>query len=264
LGERHWWRSGVRVSPEPRESFEPFKSERKHVAATMKKFIYRNVQNILHRLRLQTFRRRQDSYDLTDVAFFKAAEESVAFLQERLLFARQFRDDLALIDFAISIAKPVGLFLEFGVASGRTIRHIASRTASRVYGFDSFEGLPEDWRSGFERGRFAQALPAVPPNVSLIKGWFSDTLPEFTTKHSDHVAFLHVDCDLYSSTACIFHCLASQIRAGTVIIFDEYFNYPGWRDHEHRAFQEFLNKSGLQAEYVGYVPSHQQLCVLLK
>jgi hypothetical protein len=70
----------------------------------MKKFIYENVQSISYRLRLQTFRRRQDSYDLTDVAFFQAAEESVAFLQERLPFARQFRDDLALIDFAIILA----------------------------------------------------------------------------------------------------------------------------------------------------------------
>jgi hypothetical protein len=230
----------------------------------MKKFIYDNVQSILYRLRLQTFRRRQDSYDLTDVAFFRAAEESVAFLQERVPFARQFRDDLALIDFAITLAKPVGLFLEFGVASGRTIRHIASRTAANVYGFDSFEGLPENWRSGFERGRFAQALPAVPTSVSLIKGFFSETLPGFVKKHHEDVSFLHVDCDLYSSTACIFDCLAGQIRPGTVIVFDEYLNYPGWRNHEHKAFQEFLNKSGLQADYVAYVPSHQQICVLLK
>jgi hypothetical protein len=40
------------------------------------------------------------------------------------------------------------LWLEFGVASGRTINYISNFTNDKVYGFDSFEGLPEKWRNG--------------------------------------------------------------------------------------------------------------------
>ena len=61
---------------------------------------------------------------------------------------------------AISIER--GLVLEFGVFSGKSINHIASRTNLQVYGFDSFEGLPEAWRDGFDQGAFRLgSLPAV-------------------------------------------------------------------------------------------------------
>lgn len=49
-----------------------------------------------------------------------------------------------------------------------------------------------------------------------------------------------------------------------MIVFDEYFNYPGWHRHERWAFEEFLNEGGLDVNYLGYVPSHQQLCVTLR
>src|ERR1700761_7111976 len=106
------------------------------------------------------FRRpRGDSFDVLDVAFFSAAVESAKFYEEHMLTAQAFDDDLALLAHAVSLAPAEGLILEFGVASGRTIRHLAAQTARRISGFDSFQGLPEAWRTGFERGRFAQPLP---------------------------------------------------------------------------------------------------------
>ena len=71
----------------------------------------------------------------------------------------------------------------------------------------------------------------------MIKGLFDDTLPSFAKTHTQPVSFLHVDCDLYSSTKAIFDILGDQIVEGTVIVFDEYFNYPGWQHHEFKAFQ---------------------------
>jgi hypothetical protein len=44
--------------------------------------------------------------------------------------------------------KPNTLWFEFGVASGNTINYISTFTNDKVYGFDSFEGLPEKWRDG--------------------------------------------------------------------------------------------------------------------
>ena len=89
-------------------------------------------------------------------------------------------------------------------------------------------------------------------NVALHKGWFADTLPNFVKDHNEKVAFVHVDCDLYSSTKTIFEFLADTIGPGTVILFDEYFNYPGWRAHEYKAFQEFVASRSRQYRYLAY------------
>jgi hypothetical protein len=208
-------------------------------------------------------RPRGDSFDILDVAFFRAAMESAEFYEEFLITARAFDSDLQLLTHAVSIAPKDGLILEFGVASGRTIRHIGGLTSNAIHGFDSFEGLPEDWRTGFEQGSFRQQLPDVPANVSLHKGWFSATLPSFLSTTPGPIAVLHVDCDLYSSTALVLDTLADRIRTGSVIVFDEYFNYPGWKRHEHKAFQEFIVRTGRAFRFDSFVPSHQQLCVVI-
>ena len=104
-----------------------------------------------------------------------------------------------------------------GVASGPTISHMALNTPqTHFYGFDSFEGLPEAWRSGFEKGVFAQArLPAVPSNVTLVKGWFDETLPDFLQERPQlPLSLLHIDCDLYSSTRTIFASLQDRVLPG--------------------------------------------------
>ena len=86
--------------------------------------------------------------------------------------------------------KPNTLWLEFGVASGRTINYISKFTKDKVYGFDSFEGLPEKWRDGFNKGAFNRngILPEVNNNVELIKGWFDETLPNFIKNHNKKVS----------------------------------------------------------------------------
>jgi hypothetical protein len=61
-----------------------------------------------------------------------------------------------------------------------------------------------------------------------------------------------VDCDLYSSTKTIFDHLGERLRPGSVIVFDEYFNYVGWREHEYRAFQECVHARSLRYRYVAY------------
>lgn len=107
-------------------------------------------------------------------------------------------------------------------------------------------------------------MPTAPRNVELIKGWFSETLPAFATSHRETVSFLHVDCDLYLSTRCIFENLGERIGKGCVIVFDEYFNYPGWKEHEHLALQELIRLRDLKYRYEALVPSHQQVCVVIE
>src|SRR5262249_36176661 len=134
-----------------------------------------------------------------------------------------------------------------------------------VFGFDSFEGLPEKWLDVWKVGDFAMPmLPKVRSNVRLIKGWFNETLPDFVKDHPGNVGFLHVDSDLYSSAKTVFECLESRLKPGAVIVFDEYFNYPGWEQGEHKAFTEFISRTGYSVEYVGYVRDNRQLAVILR
>jgi hypothetical protein len=160
---------------------------------------------------------------------------------------------------SLSLTPPRGLVMEFGVWSGDTINRIADHVgaARTVHGFDSFEGLPEDWTDGYQKGTFHLhgKLPKVRPNVKLHVGWFSDTLPKFMKTSDEPVAFLHVDCDLYSSTKTIFDNVGDRLVPGSIILFDEYFNYHGWKDHEHRAFQELIREKALSFKYIAYCTS---------
>ena len=69
---------------------------------------------------------------------------------------------------------------------------------------------------------------------------------------STPIAFLHVDCDIYASTKDIFDQFVGNIVTGTVIVFDEFYNYPGSEEHEFRAFQEFLESTGKNVVYLAY------------
>ena len=101
-------------------------------------------------------------------------------------------------------------------------------------------------------------------NVTLIKGFFEETLPRFAAEHRhDKVALLHVDCDLYSATKTIFDQLGDLLQPGCIIIFDEYFNYPDWQDGEYKAFAEYAASEGRSFEYIAYVRTGGQVAVRL-
>lgn len=152
------------------------------------------------------------------------------------------------LDYALEHVKLDGLFMEFGVYEGRTLTHLARSNPDKTfYGFDVFTtGLPETWFC-VSKGGFA--LPAVPvfeeKNIELVVGLYEDSLPSFEKKT---VAFMHIDCDLYSSTKTVFTHFADHIVSGTVIVFDEYYNYAGYQDHEYKAFAELLSERNLTAE----------------
>jgi hypothetical protein len=164
----------------------------------------------------------------------EAMHESVAYIKKNMREAMIFSSWHALHSYAIEHAELNGLFLEFGTKRGHSIREIAKMTTHTIHGFDSKGGLIR-----------------LPGNVVVHKGWFDETLPEFTKDHGDVVAYMHIDCDLYSSTRTIFEQLANRIVTGTVIVFDEYFNYPNWQQHEYRAFREFVNEHGIEYRYLG-------------
>lgn len=192
-----------------------------------------------------------------------ATLDTAAYVRDRMPLVQPVGSWREVHDIAIAQAPRDGMVLEFGVFSGATVNHLAARTGWRIDAFDSFQGLPEAWRGGYPKGTFARnTLPKVAPNVSLHVGWFAESLPRFlSTDGRDRVRYLHIDSDLYSSARTIFDHLGERIRPRTVIVFDEYFNYDGWRQGEYRAFQEFVARTGLRYEYLTYNHRHQQVAV---
>lgn len=167
--------------------------------------------------------------------------------------------------FALSKVEVPGLYLEFGVGSGSSINQFAEMTQETVHGFDSFLGLPEDWPGRHEpRGAYSLGgkLPKVRSNVELHRGWFNETLRGFLDKTPGKVAFLHMDADLYSSTHYVLEALQERLQKGSVIVFDEYFNYISWRDHEYKAFQEFVSKRKIAYTYLAY--AYQQVVLKIE
>jgi hypothetical protein len=204
-----------------------------------------------------------DSHDIEDELQRRALKDTADYVSQHMISLEPFDTHLDLLTFGLKQVKDTsGLYLEFGVFTGGSINHIAQQVDQKVYGFDSFEGLPQRWRGRLGAGHFkVTELPSIRPNVTLIKGWFDKTLPEFLKGHPEDVSFLHVDCDLYASTQTIFLNFAPRIKAGTVIVFDEYFNYPGWRNGEFKAFQEFVEAHRVQFEYLSFNCKGEQVCL---
>jgi len=195
----------------------------------------------------------------------RARERSLDYIEKYMGEATIFADRWDLLSFALGAAAKDGLALEFGVADGGSLRHLGA-SGRVLHGFDSFEGLPEAWSGTFERaGKFSRkgAPPPVPSNVVLHKGWFDATLPEFLRAHPEPVAFLHVDCDIYSSTKMVFAQLTPRLGPGAVIVFDEYFNYPNWERHEFKAFQEFIRDNGFAYRYLGFAQKNGHVAIQL-
>jgi hypothetical protein len=176
------------------------------------------------------------------------------------------------LDWLIPQISRHGLNLEFGVFSGETINHMANlRPDLKFTGFDSFEGLPEDFDAGekivpanaFDRGG---KLPEVEDNVTLVKGWFDDTLQLWVDEQLLHqlpnkpyISFVNMDADIYSSTSYVLNTINDFIKPGTVIRFDELscwryvfseasskniqrVYYTNWKAHEWKAMNEWLEQ----------------------
>jgi Macrocin-O-methyltransferase (TylF) len=191
-----------------------------------------------------------------------AIESSANFIEQYMGDAQPFETREGLYKHVMRRISASGLVLEFGVHNGRSINVIASLTDRTVHGFDSFEGLPVDddipnftdggvkWYAGkMSRGG---TLPDVRDNVRLHKGWFISLLPEFLATHEGKIAFMHIDCDIYSSTRDVLNRSRDRISEGTIIVFDEYMNFEGWQRHEHRALMEFVTTTDMRYEFIAY------------
>ena len=136
-------------------------------------------------------------------------------------------------------------YLEFGVWKGETANFF-SKFVNKIYCFDSFEGLKEDWvGTTMLKGSFNlnKKIPNLNSNVELVVGWVEDTLDNFLKKHNPKINFVHFDMDTYSSTKFTLEKIKPYLVKNSIIIFDEYYNYAGWREGEFKALKEVFNEN---------------------
>lgn len=145
------------------------------------------------------------------------------------------------------------IYLEFGVSGGYSFDWWLKKNqdpGSSFAGFDTFEGLPEDW-GGFPKG--AMSTGSVIPQTddkraTFFKGLFQDTLPAFL-KSLDHAQrkVIMMDADLYTSTLYVLTSLAPFLQKGDIIFFDQ-FNVP---THEFLAFTNFVDSYYIKMKWLG-------------
>ncbi len=134
-------------------------------------------------------------------------------------------------------------YLEFGVYTGTSINFF-SKYVNTIYGFDSFEGLREDWvgthlpKSHFNLNK---KVPKLNKNVIPIVGWVQDTLVPFLEKHKPSINFVHMDMDTYETTKFVLTKIKPYLLKNCIIAFDELYNFSGWEEGEYKALKETFN-----------------------
>lgn len=160
-------------------------------------------------------------------------------------------------------------YLEFGVAGGESLNwwiQANNNTQSKFYGFDTFEGLPEDWGIFFKKGDMSYTETKIQDTrVELIKGLFQDTLFQFIQDNSQVLnssarKIIHMDADLYSSTLFVLSQLYPYLKSGDIILFDE-FNVAL---HEFRAYKDFTESFYVELIPLGAVNNFLQVAFIVK
>lgn len=160
-------------------------------------------------------------------------------------------------------------YLEFGVAAGSSFKWWLANNSShesRFFGFDTFEGLPEDWGGFFKKGDMSSDIPQTDDvRARFIKGLFQDTLNKFINEqterlNSDTLKVIHLDADIYSATAFTLSQLYPFLNKGDIILFDE-FNVPL---HEFKAFHEFTNNFYVQLRPIAAVNNYYQTAFVVE
>ena len=232
----------------------------------MKRYLLRKFETLVTILvkNFENARNQENNtlrYELNRIAIKETAE----FVNSSLVGAMFFGDRGSVHEYALSFIKFQGLNLEFGVYEGKSINFLAnSRPDLKFYGFDSFIGLREDWSGTYmKKGHFdvGGSLPKVPDNVTLIIGYFQDTLNTFLSSSSEVVSFVNFDADTYQSTLYILEEIRERLQPGSILIFDEFMGFHGFKQGEYLAWHEFNSRYKLKYKYIAH--SFEQVAIQL-
>lgn len=140
-------------------------------------------------------------------------------------------------------------YLEFGVWKGESIAawaRLNESLKSRFFGFDTFEGLPEDWNAFSRQGAFSTDGKTPISNdqrVRFVSGLFQKSLRPFLREFApQNRLVVHIDSDLYSSALFVLSSLDVLLVPGTILIFDEFYDlqneFAAWLDYSRSYYRE--------------------------
>lgn len=150
-------------------------------------------------------------------------------------------------------------YLEFGVYKGNSINYFSKylqKNNFKIYGFDSFEGLEENWTGTHHLKNIAFNLRGKKPktnnNVIIIEGKIQDTLLNFCINElkDNKISFIHFDFDTFTPTDYTLKILKKNLKKNTIILFDEIYGFPNWRDHEYKALINNLKED--EYKYIAF------------
>jgi hypothetical protein len=189
----------------------------------------------------------------------EAVVDSFNYVKENMNEAYSFLDRFEGLSLSIDDAKrrfPARkLVLEFGVYKGGMINFQARRFPElKFVGFDSFEGLQEEWSGMAPKSTFdlQGRLPRVRRNVELVKGWFAESGPRWKANNTDVPLLVHVDCDTYAATVDVLQICSGYVQHGLIIHFDDYFGFPNWRSGGFKALKEIAEREQWRLTYLSY------------
>ncbi|WP_269623974.1 tetratricopeptide repeat protein [Prochlorococcus marinus] len=168
----------------------------------------------------------------------------------------------ALFDSMINKSKKDRPFYEFGVWRGESFKYLIN-TFKKGYGFDTFEGLPEDWHHEKQGKYSADGIIPEIDGGTFIAGKFEDTLPTFYSKPRPMASIINFDADLYSSTICALNYSKPIIDEHTILIFDEFIMNKNWEKDEYKALNEFCSNNNLTYEVLAISYFTKQVAVKL-
>lgn len=139
-------------------------------------------------------------------------------------------------------------YFEFGVHKGDLFKAAVKTltdSENRFYGFDTFEGMPEDWITThgnqfdrfLEKGEIDATLCEVEDSrTELIKGLFQDTLLPFLQSYNNRRKFIIIDSDIYSSALFLLTTMHPYLQSGDIVYFDEFID----DINEFQAFNDYI------------------------
>jgi len=239
----------------------------------MKSFIEKKLKSLLYFIELN-FKMRFGNKSAVDIYYDNLSRDCYDFFKDKMKSSSVFLKVDDIRNFAIyrAIQNNTGdsknLFLEFGVYTGGSINLFSKQLKNineTIYGFDTFEGLTEDWLTHvfFPKGSLSlnNKLPKVAKNAILIKGKIQDTLDNFLKDNlKKKILFAHMDMDTYASTKFALAKIKPFLEKGSVILFDEFYGYPNWQQEEYKAFTEVFKEN--EYKFIAFCESEAAIQIL--
>lgn len=228
----------------------------------MKKFL-RKCFRILNYIIPSEFRQHtQLEKKLSEIVI----EETIENFKQKFEKAFLSTDKFGIREFAIQQALSQDLsceffYLEFGTFEGRGANFFA-KFVKKFYTFDSFTETMNNYEQGHTTTNQSFKLKKIPKlkkNVVIVKGFVQDTVDAFLNQNNPKINFVHFDLADYPSTLFVLKKIKPFLKKNSILIFNNFYNYVGWKNGEYKALNQVLAND--EYRYIGFC-LRNRICVV--